>query len=189
MHGLPRAPSSRGNLSTSGSVGSPPIIHPDGEQCVQRPRVSFRVAKLADLARPAPRLRPCRAQSRRLYPGMPVSVPVSFASVRQYPATTVRLRFSWSARSRPWPDVGQQTWKACWALPRVRISNPQLTVTQVRAPPRVMLAGCPKQRSGPGYAEYVPKGTTGTARCSVVAAQRPIRRGLPGWLQDGCSAC
>jgi hypothetical protein len=37
MHGLPPAPSSRGNLSTSGSVGSLPIIHPDSEQWVQRP--------------------------------------------------------------------------------------------------------------------------------------------------------
>jgi hypothetical protein len=37
MHRLPPAPSSRGNLSTPGSVGSLPIIHPDSKQCVQRP--------------------------------------------------------------------------------------------------------------------------------------------------------
>ena len=35
--GCRQHPSSRGNLSTSGSVGSLPIIHPDSKQCVQRP--------------------------------------------------------------------------------------------------------------------------------------------------------
>ena len=70
MHGLPPAPSSRGNLSTSGSVGSLPIIHPDSKQCVQRPARLVPRSELAAFARrPAPPSQ--RARSRRLHPGLP----------------------------------------------------------------------------------------------------------------------
>src|SRR6266568_5505419 len=73
--------------------------------------------------------------------------------------------------------------------PRVRISNPQLAVTQVRAPPGVMLEGCPNNAQDLAMPNTCRKERQGLPAASVFAAQLPIRRGLPGCLQDGCSAC
>ena len=48
-------------LSTSGSIGSPPIIHPDSEQCVQRPA---RLAPRSEARRPCPAGTPSRPLPR-----------------------------------------------------------------------------------------------------------------------------
>jgi hypothetical protein len=109
MHGLPPAPSSRGNLSTSGSAGSLPIIHPDSKQCVQRPARLVPRSELAALARPAPRLSPCRAQSRRLHrpacsPPNPAAAPAPAGTA----AATTSVLIAGPRRKRPpGPDLPQ----------------------------------------------------------------------------------
>lgn len=71
---------------------------------------------------------------------------------------------------------------------RVRISNPQLVVTEVRAP-RVMLEGCPNNSQDPAMPNACRNRQQQLSAVSIFAAQQPIGCGQLGCLQDGCSAC
>jgi len=124
---------------------------------------------------------PPKAAARLARPDPPVvSNLVSFASVQGRPRTSATPCCpSWrtsAGQGKSWPadleSVGQP--------PRVRISNPQTDCDPGPRAAQSDACGCPKQPSGPGYAEYVPKGTTGTARCqrlcsSAANQTRPAR--------------
>ena len=70
---------------------------------------------------------------------------------------------------------------------RVRISNPQLAVTEARAP-RVMLEGCPNNSHDPAMPNGCRNQQQELSVVSIFAAQPPIGCGLPGCLQDGRSS-
>jgi len=81
-----------------------------------------------------------------------------------------------------------QTWKASGNPGEFEFRILNWTVTQVRAPPRVMLEGCLNNSRDPAMPNTCRNQRRGLSTVSVFAVQQPTECGQLGCLQDGCSA-